>query len=177
MAWAVTERRVPAGGIPDTSAFRKEDAMKRYGVMTLMAIWAAAILSSCTMCPRPVAVEPPLEIVPAPLVQNYPPPVVLNGNEDLYRPFGRTTQVSRKLARGVGNSLFFWAEIPKNMFRKGYSTYPWAGFWYGLNRGIEQGSVRLGYGLWETLTFFSPGHRNYEPYILPEFVLMDEPDV
>jgi len=151
--------------------------MKRKVVMTLLAVCAAAFLSNCTMCPRPMEVKgAPPAALPAAMIKEIPPPIVLNGNPDLYSPFGRTTQVSRKLARGLGNTFFFWAEVPKNMFRKGYSTYPWAGFWYGLNRGIEQGSVRFAYGLWETVSFFSPCHRNYEPYIVPEFVLMDEPD-
>jgi len=148
--------------------------MKRSAMMALLALGIAWAASSCTLCPRPAEVAE-VEPMPAAVVQEIPPPIVFNGNMDLYRPVGRTTMVSRKLARGIGNTFFFWAEIPRNMFRKGYSTYPFAGFWYGLNRGIEQGSVRLGYGVWEVLTFYSPCHRNYEPYILPEFVLMDEP--
>ena len=152
--------------------------MKRPALLSLLLLGILVTLSNCTLCPRPMEAEgPPPQVLPAPLVQSIPPPVELNGNPELYQAHGRTTQVSRKLARGIGNTFFFWAEIPKNMFRKGYSTYPWAGFWYGLNRGIEQGSVRFGYGIWEMLTFYSPCHRNYEPYIVPEFVLMDEPDI
>ncbi len=151
--------------------------MQRMLIMALMALGLTVVLSSCTYCPTPMKVAgPEVEALPAPLVQNIAPPVVLNGNPDLYSSHGRTTQVSRKLARGIGNTFFFWAEIPKNMFRKGYSTYPFAGFWYGLNRGIEQGSVRFGYGIWEIISFYHPCHRNYEPYVVPEFVLMDEPD-
>ncbi len=149
--------------------------MKRYAVMLVLTLWTLGTLSGC-VCMRKTVTEPPPAVIPTPLVTTVPPAMVLNGNPDLYSSYGRTTQVSRKLARGLGNTFFFWAEIPKNMFRKGYSTYPWAGFWYGLNRGIEQGSVRFAYGIVETFTFFAPCHRNYEPYILPEFVLMDEPD-
>ena len=150
--------------------------MKRKAVMLILPLLVAGMLSSC-VCGTRTVTEPVVEPLPAAIKHDAPPPKVLNGNPDLYSPVGRTTQVSRKLARGLGNTFFFWAEIPKNMFRKGYSTYPWAGFWYGLNRGIEQGSQRFVYGLLETFTFFAPCHRDYEPYLLPEFVLMDEPDI
>jgi putative exosortase-associated protein (TIGR04073 family) len=82
--------------------------------------------------------------------------------------------MTRKFCRGVGNTLFFWAEIPKSIFQEAYATDPFTGFFQGTGEGIKTGSKRLGFGLWETFTFFSPaGDRNYAPYIEPEFVMMD----
>ena len=85
----------------------------------------------------------------------------------------KSAKMTRKLFRGVGNTLFCWAEIPKSVFRKSYSTDIFTGVFYGIGEGIENGGKRLGYGVWETVTFYSPGQREYRPYMEPEFVLMD----
>ena len=86
----------------------------------------------------------------------------------------KTAKMTRKFCRGVGNSLFFWAEVPRSVFKKASSADPFTGFFYGIGEGFEQGAKRLGFGLWETVTFYSPCNRAYKPYIEPEFVLMDE---
>lgn len=93
----------------------------------------------------------------------------------LYR-HSKSAKMTRKLCRGVGNTLFCWAEVPSSIFKKAYSTDPFTGFFYGIGEGIERGGKRLVFGVWETVTFFAPCNRDYRPYIEPEFVFMDEND-
>ncbi len=85
----------------------------------------------------------------------------------------KTAKMTRKLCRGIGNTLFCWAEIPQHIFEEAYATDPFTGFFQGFGEGFKEGSKRLGFGLWETVTFFSHANRNYEPYMEPEFVMMD----
>ncbi|OPZ07094.1 MAG: hypothetical protein BWZ10_02891 [candidate division BRC1 bacterium ADurb.BinA364] len=93
----------------------------------------------------------------------------------LYR-HSAAAKSTRKLARGVGNLLFGWAEIPKHMFREAYSVDPATGIASGFYIGLKRGGKRMLVGAWETLTFPAPCRRDYRPYIEPEFVLMDERD-
>ncbi|MCX7017122.1 MAG: exosortase system-associated protein, TIGR04073 family [Candidatus Sumerlaeota bacterium] len=88
----------------------------------------------------------------------------------------KTAKMTRKFWRGVGNVCFGWAEIPRSVFRKCYDTDVCSGVIFGFGEGTKLALKRMGVGAWEAATFYSPGHRDYQPYIQPEFPLMDDQD-
>jgi putative exosortase-associated protein (TIGR04073 family) len=100
----------------------------------------------------------------------------LQAKEGPLYAYSKTAKMTRKFWRGIGNTFFFWGEIPKSIFHKAYDADPFTGIVYGLGEGLEKGIQRLGVGLWETATFYAPCGREYKPYIEPEFVLMDVVD-
>jgi putative exosortase-associated protein (TIGR04073 family) len=71
-----------------------------------------------------------------------------------------------KLGRGVSNALLGWLEIPLNV-QKRYTTSDTVGSGLaGAAIGIFKGAVRMGVGVYETVTFFLPYPEHFEP-ILP----------
>jgi putative exosortase-associated protein (TIGR04073 family) len=80
---------------------------------------------------------------------------------------------ARKLARGFCNVTMCLAEIPNGMFQEAYRTSPVTGSVIGFGKGLVKGSKRFAIGLWEMVTFYSPGRTNYEPYIEPEVIFQD----
>ena len=71
-----------------------------------------------------------------------------------------------KLGRGVSNALFGWLEAPLNVDKR-YTTIDTMGSGLtGAAIGIFKGAVRMGVGVYETVTFFLPYPEHFEP-ILP----------
>jgi len=71
---------------------------------------------------------------------------------------------TRKLGRGLGNILFGSTEIFDSMSDVNNSEGNSAAFSYGLVRGLGRTFARLGYGVFETLTFpFPTNHGTYRP--------------
>jgi putative exosortase-associated protein (TIGR04073 family) len=71
-----------------------------------------------------------------------------------------------KLGRGVSNALLGWLEVPLNV-HKHYTTSDTVGSGLtGAAVGLFKGAVRMGVGVYETVTFFLPYPEQYAP-ILP----------
>jgi len=83
-------------------------------------------------------------------------------------------RMSHKLLRGAGNIFFGWVEIPKFILRDTYELDPFTGVFTGTYKGLKRAVVRTGAGFWEVATFPIPVPSEYQPLVLPEFVLQDE---
>lgn len=71
---------------------------------------------------------------------------------------------TRKLGRGLGNILYGSTEIIDSMSDVNASEGNSAAFSYGIVRGLGRTFARLGYGVFETLTFpFPNNHGTYKP--------------
>jgi len=71
-----------------------------------------------------------------------------------------------KLGRGLSNALFGWLELPLNIDQR-YSTSDVIGSSLtGATVGTFKGAVRMGVGVYETVTFFLPYPEHFAP-ILP----------
>ena len=78
-----------------------------------------------------------------------------------------------KLARGATNLLTGWVEIPKRIHETWNTSGAFAGFTWGLLRGIGHGFVRTAAGGYELVTFPVPGSTNYGPVLQPEYVFSE----
>ena len=71
---------------------------------------------------------------------------------------------TRKLGRGLGNILYGSTELVDSMSDVNYADGNNAAFSYGLVRGLGRTFARLGYGIFETVTFpFPTSHGTYQP--------------
>ncbi len=77
---------------------------------------------------------------------------------DIHDPPGADYGPTRKLARGVSNIFLGFTEIPHNI-NVGNDNYGNSGRTYGLVKGIGRAFKRLGYGLYETVTFPFPTYK------------------
>ena len=83
---------------------------------------------------------------------------------DIQQPPGSDYGPTRKLGRGLGNVLFGPTEVLDSMARVNYAEGNSAAWSYGLIRGIGRSFARLGYGVYEIVTFPSPTVRgSYRP--------------
>ena len=80
-----------------------------------------------------------------------------------------------KLTRGFVNIVTGWVEVPKRVYETSQASGAWAGFTWGLLRGLGHGFVRTAAGLYEFVTFPFPAPPNYESVIQPEYVFLEEP--
>jgi putative exosortase-associated protein (TIGR04073 family) len=79
-----------------------------------------------------------------------------------------------KLGRGVCNMLTFPMEIPEQISRVNNSDGPLAASTVGVLKGVGWALGRAFTGLYETITFMSPGSNNYEAIMKdPEYFLSD----
>ena len=79
-----------------------------------------------------------------------------------------------KLTRGGVNILTGWVEVPKWIQETSQTSGPWAGFTWGLIRGLGHGFVRTAAGFYELFTFPFPAPPGYESVIQPEYVFSAE---
>ena len=71
---------------------------------------------------------------------------------------------TRKLGRGLGNILYGSSEIIESMSDVNQAEGNSAAFSYGIVRGVGRTFARLGYGVFETMTFpFPTNHGTYKP--------------
>ena len=68
-----------------------------------------------------------------------------------------------KLTRGGINLVTGWVEIPKRIQETSETSGAFAGFTWGLLRGLGYGFVRTAAGGYEIITFPFPAPANYEP--------------
>lgn len=80
---------------------------------------------------------------------------------------------ARKFARGFVNTLFFWAEIPKEVNRDWQNVDPLSGVFTGTGKGVYKGAQRFGAGIYEMVTFCKDSPAVYQPLIYPETPLED----
>lgn len=71
-----------------------------------------------------------------------------------------------KLGRGVSNALLGWAEIPLGVYQRYSPEDTGTSFFTGVAVGIFKGAVRMGVGVYETVTFLLPYPEDFRP-ILP----------
>lgn len=70
-----------------------------------------------------------------------------------------------KMGRGVVNVLTGWIEIPKHIHQGAQEDNPVVGLGRGLCKGTSLAALRVGVGLYETLTFPLPYPKDYaSPY-------------
>jgi putative exosortase-associated protein (TIGR04073 family) len=88
----------------------------------------------------------------------------LTAMADIQAPPQSNEGPTRKLGRGLGNMLYGSTEIFDSMSDLNSSDGNSAAFSYGLVRGVGRTLARLGYGLFETVTFpFPTNHGTYKP--------------
>lgn len=75
-----------------------------------------------------------------------------------------------KLSRGFINIVTGWVEVPKRIQETSDTDGTFAGFTWGLLRGLGHGFIRTSAGLYEFLTFPFPAPPGYEPVIQPPYV-------
>ncbi len=76
----------------------------------------------------------------------------------------------KKLTRGAINTVTGWVEIPKRIQETSQASGGFAGWTWGLLRGLGYGFVRTSAGLYEVFTFPFPAPPDYEPVMQPEYV-------
>ncbi|MGI8907338.1 MAG: exosortase system-associated protein, TIGR04073 family [Candidatus Sumerlaeaceae bacterium] len=90
-----------------------------------------------------------------------------------FYPESTAARKSRKFARGFVNTLFFWAEIPKEVNRDWQNVDPLTGVFTGTAKGVYKGGQRFGAGVYEMVTFRKDQPANYQPIVYPELPLED----
>lgn len=86
---------------------------------------------------------------------------------DIQDPPGNDYGPTRKLGRGISNTLFGIAELPVQIARVNEREGNSAALGYGVVRGIGRSYMRIHAGLWEMFSFpFPANHGTYRP-ILP----------
>lgn len=92
---------------------------------------------------------------------------------DVYREQSEIGQMFHKLGRGIVNVLTCWVEIPRQISQDWQETDPVTGLVTGTVKGVGWGFARLASGVYETVTFPLPVPPDYQPLLLPEFVVTD----
>lgn len=90
-----------------------------------------------------------------------------------FYPESVPARASRKFARGFVNTVFFWAEIPKEVNRDWQNVDPLTGVFTGTGKGLYKGAQRFGTGIYEMVTFPCDKPANYQPIVYPELPLED----
>lgn len=80
---------------------------------------------------------------------------------------------ARKFARGFVNTVFFWAEVPKEINRDWQNVDPLSGVFTGTGKGVYKGAQRFGAGVYEMVTFCKDSPAQYQPLVYPETPLED----
>jgi putative exosortase-associated protein (TIGR04073 family) len=92
---------------------------------------------------------------------------------DIQQPPGSDYGPTRKLGRGLANVLFGPSELLDSMAAVNYEDGNAAAWSYGLVRGIGRSFARLGYGIYDMVTFpfptvkgsYRPPYRSDIPWI------------
>ncbi len=83
---------------------------------------------------------------------------------DIQAPPASEYTATRKLGRALGN--IFWAveEIPVTILRWNSEEGNYAGYSVGIVEGFTRTATRMGYGLYELVTFWAPTYKcTYRP--------------
>ena len=90
-----------------------------------------------------------------------------------FYPQNTGAKKSRKFTRGLVNTMFFWAEVPKEVNRDWQNVDPMTGVFSGTGKGMYRGAQRFGAGVYEMVTFYKDQPANYQPLVYPELPLED----
>ncbi len=83
---------------------------------------------------------------------------------DIQAPPASEYTATRKLGRAIGNILFAIEEIPLTIIRWNGREGNYAGATVGVVDGFARTFNRMGYGLYELVTFWAPTYKNtYRP--------------
>lgn len=83
---------------------------------------------------------------------------------DIQAPPASEYTSTRKLGRAVGNILYGIEELPVTMIRWNSSDGDYAGYSVGIVEGFTRTFTRMGYGLYELVTFWAPTYKcTYRP--------------
>ena len=83
---------------------------------------------------------------------------------DIQAPPGTKYTSSRKLGRAVANILYGVIEIPEQMVRKSETEGRKSGWSHGVVDGSRRALKRIGYGVYELVTFHCPTyHGTFKP--------------
>lgn len=83
---------------------------------------------------------------------------------DIQSPPGAQYTATRKLGRAISNILYSPIEIPSQMTLKGQQYGDHAAFSWGLVEGTWRMLQRMGYGMYELVTFWAPTYKcTYKP--------------
>ena len=83
---------------------------------------------------------------------------------DIQAPPGTKYTSSRKLGRAFSNLLYGFIEIPEQMVRKNESEGRVSGYSHGVVDGTRRSLKRVGYGIYELVTFHYPTfHGTFKP--------------
>lgn len=87
-----------------------------------------------------------------------------NVNADIQAPPSSEYTATRKLGRALSNILYGVTEIPENIVRRTNKHGSKAGWSYGVVEGGHRTLRRLGYGVYELVTFYAPTYKcSYKP--------------
>ncbi len=78
---------------------------------------------------------------------------------DIHDPPGADYGPTRKLSRGISNVVFGAVEIPYQLNYTNAKEGNSGGATYGVIKGTGRALKRLGYGLYETVTFLFPTYK------------------
>jgi len=84
-----------------------------------------------------------------------------------------SAKMLHKLGRGVVNVLTCWVEIPRHVAKEWEITDPLTGTVMGTVEGFGWGFARFATGVFDFFTFPLPVPADYQPLMLPEFVITD----
>ena len=99
-------------------------------------------------------------------------PAAAPQNDSETCPDGNALQ---KLGRGACNCITFPFEIPMQMGKTHETDGPFAGWTYGLLKGVGMAGVRAAVGIYEVATFPIPCPAGYQPILTnPEYMFEDQ---
>ena len=85
-------------------------------------------------------------------------------NADIQAPPGSQYTPTRKLGRAISNLLYSPIEIPSQVTEKTAQYGDYAGYSWGLVDGTWRMISRMGYGVYELVTFWAPTYKcTYKP--------------
>ena len=83
---------------------------------------------------------------------------------DIQAPPASEYTATRKLGRALGNIIYGIEELPTTIIRWNSEEGNYAGFSVGLVEGVTRTFTRMGYGLYELVTFWAPTYKcTYRP--------------
>ena len=85
---------------------------------------------------------------------------------DIHQPPGAQNDRTRKFSRGLSNIVFGVTEIPSTFSRVNRYEGGAQAFSYGLVEGVRRTAVRMGFGVYEVVTFPAPTYKDgyRQPY-------------
>jgi putative exosortase-associated protein (TIGR04073 family) len=92
---------------------------------------------------------------------------IARSQADIQDPPGKEYGPTRKLGRGISNTVFGIAELPVQIARVNEREGNSAAFGYGLVRGVGRSYMRFHAGLWELFSFPFPANQGTYRPILP----------